>query len=90
MNFLLLTTNPSYELKSTIATGIINIVSSKQYNIVGNKDAKETRFGFNPITSIPIASTDVTVYNKEIYVLASIPRFFKRYNVSKLKYIAGI
>ena len=78
MNFLLLNISPSYELKSTIATGMINSVSNKQYRIVGNKDAKETRFGFKFITSIPTANTDVAIYIKDIYVLASIPLILKR------------
>ncbi|MBO7441529.1 MAG: hypothetical protein J6T83_00485 [Paludibacteraceae bacterium] len=68
----------------------MNKVSNKQYNIVGSIDAKETKFGFSPITSIPMASTDVTVYKSEMYVLASIPRSFNRYSVNTLKYIAGI
>ena len=80
----------SYELKSTKTAGIINNVSSRQYNIVGSKDAKETRFGLNPITSIPTANTDVAVYKKDIYVLGAIPRILNRYSVNIPKYIAGI
>lgn len=78
MNFLLPNISPSYELKSTIATGMINSVSNKQYRIVGNKDAYDTRFGFKFITSIPTANKDVAIYMKDIYVLASIPLILKR------------
>ena len=80
----------SYELKSTKTAGIINNVSSRQYNIVGSKDAKETRFGLNPITSIPTANTDVAVYKKDIDVLGAIPRILNRDSVNIPKYIAGI
>ncbi|MEE1259697.1 MAG: hypothetical protein U0K66_05895 [Paludibacteraceae bacterium] len=73
-----------------MAAGTMNNVSNKQYKIVGSKEAKETRLGFNPIISMPTAKTDVAMYIKDIYVHESKPLFLKKINVNILKYIAGI